>query len=51
MYLKFCNELKKILKKIFCENLIAAAVFGSYARLCPKKGSDVDLMIILKKKL
>ncbi len=42
---RFLEELKKDLK----ENLLALAVYGSFARGDYKKTSDLDLIIILKK--
>lgn len=47
-YVRFCSNLVAAIKRKFGQELIAALIFGSYARLVPKKGSDVDLLIIVK---
>jgi len=50
-YIGFCSELKKAVKRIFGSDLAAALIFGSYARLVSKKNSDIDLLIIVKKRV
>lgn len=48
-YMTFCTELIHELRRTYKQNLSAALIFGSYARLAPKRSSDIDLLIILKR--
>ncbi len=47
--LDILNDFKKDLKKIYGSQFSDLILFGSYARGDFKEGSDVDLMVILKK--
>lgn len=47
---EFILRVRKLLKKIFKDNLCYSFIYGSFARRTLHKKSDIDLMIILKSK-
>jgi predicted nucleotidyltransferase len=46
---KLMKELKEGLAKIYGANLTAVYLYGSYARGDYREGSDVDVMVLLKR--
>lgn len=49
-YLEMSSFIKERLKMFLKDDVASAVVFGSFAKFIPRTDSDVDLLIIVKKK-